>query len=145
MLVKLTPEQVSSYWDFIRKAIEIVAGEQERLTNESYSNILEALLSETMQAWVEVQENKTKGIVITYITDDSLTSHKVMTIFIIYGLEGVDLSTFKPGLLTLFKFATQCGCSYVTANTNNDRLVELCSRLHAKVDSVNITWELKNG
>lgn len=129
MLVKLLPEQISKYWEYIKLALEETIGQRELSKSNRLNNILEALISDTMQCWWYVRDERVLAIVITLLTADMTTRAKGLRIYSLFGFEDLDLSIYSDGFETLREFARAKNCTYIDAFTDNDTLISIGKRV----------------
>jgi hypothetical protein len=136
MLILLTPEQVSSNWDFI-SAYVVDAGPLEyQATEDKYNNILNGILCGDMQCWVEAEADSKgwhiQAVVLTQILENSVVGIKNLLIYSLVGVDDLfDNKKWASGLLTLVKFAKSKGCANIIGYTSNARLLKIAERLKA--------------
>ena len=133
MLTKLLPDQISTFWDIIRYAIEEslppIAGEGPDRMNR----ILASLLNGKAECWISSAINKSKrifeGVVITKLQYDDISNTKNLLIYCLYGYEGVDPESWKSGFKSLVKYASSKGCNRIIGYTENPFIIKLVNRL----------------
>lgn len=139
MLIRLTIEQVATYWPDIHRAVSlslppIMKGEGERM-----NKILESLLIENAQCWASV-DRETKemdGLVTTAVMEDTLSGAKSLMLYTIYGYRPTIARSWKEGFETLSKFAKSQGCNRIIGFSNEKALMK-----RAKVLGVNFDYSL---
>lgn len=131
MLVKLLPEQISRYWEYIKWALMHTLPEGNRIPVD-LNTVLEGLLSDAMQCWWFVQstENdyKVLALVITTIFEDNTLKKKHLRLFAVYGFDDLPMDAFQSGFYTLSKYAQGKGCQYIDAFTDVPYVAELCKK-----------------
>ena len=139
MLIRLTPEQIASNWQFLKTCI-VQDAPLQRLNPHQDNNMLTALLMDDMQCWVEAGMREEHGetktdiqvVVITQIVEDSLSDVKSLLIYSLYGLNGpFAFNAWKQGILILVRFARSCGCTRLMAYTGNESIITFVNRLGA--------------
>lgn len=139
MLVQLTPEQISKYWeqlDFaIQESLPAMVGED---VKEKMSNILLALLDNRMQAWasctVESEGIEISGFIFTHILEDLASGIKSLLIYCLYGYDDVSEVEWIDGLRTLKKFEAATGCRRTVAYTKIPHMIEVAKKLGGNTD-----------
>ena len=128
MLIRLMPEQVAKYWDYIKFAVK-EAAPNSYIDAERMSNILEALLIGTMQCWMLVRvipdDYEVLCCVVTKLNIDPATGVKNMTVFALYGYDVMDKESWASAHETIVKFAIVSGCRYIDAYTDVPQIVEM--------------------
>lgn len=133
MLTKLTPEQVSRYWDIIRYAVDQsvppIAGEHPGKMN----NILTACLTGRMDVWCSYtlgdDIRKFEAVLLTELLHDVPSGTKNLLIYCLYGYSSISDDSWKDGIVALLKYAKSKGCNQIVAYTDNQRVVEVVSDL----------------
>lgn len=123
MLVRLMPEQVSSYWNLIRDSIDAsvapIAGEKPDRMNR----ILESLLAGQMVAWASIRkEEETKVIALftTTVIGDECSGTKNLLMYSLHAAEKSQESDWIEGMETLAKYAKGLGCHRIIAYIKED-------------------------
>lgn len=138
MLTRLLPEQISSFWDIIKYAIEEslppVVGEHP----DKINRILSSLLSGKSQCWASYVRNgessKFEGIVITKILYDDVSDTRNFLIYCLYGYNPVNRTSWLNGLKSLAKYAKSKGCSQIVGYSEIDFIIKLADRLGGNTD-----------
>ncbi len=146
MLTRLTPEQVSNFWDVIKYAVEEslppITGEHPDRMN----HILSALLSGKAQCWASYarigEVGKFEGIVLTRILVDDLSMTKNLLIYCLYGYEEVEEGSWLTGLKALIKFAKSRNCSRIIAYSEIPYIIKLASKLGAETNYTFVSFNL---
>ena len=148
MLVKLLPEQIASNWDFLKTCIvEDVPLERGSRINRN-ANILNLLLIDEMQCWVDVRSRGDKTeirvVVITQFYGDNVSGNRNMLIYSLVGLNSIfDLTTWRKGMLTLLQYARGKGCNQVLAYSDNESVLTFVKRLGANTSQRLIVMSLE--
>jgi len=155
MLTQLTLDQVSSYWDIVKYAIEeslppLTVDHPDRM-----NKILSNLLSNESQCWVSYikgeEETKFEGVVVTKIIYDDVSDTKNLLIYCLYGYDAIDSKSWMIGLEALVKYAKANNCAQVVGYTDVPRVIEIVNSLGGQTDytfisfNVNETVEKLNG
>ena len=133
MLARLTPDQVSNFWDVIKVAVEQshppFVGEKEDRDN----NILQALLEDRMDCWMDYTTNGEGSvlnvILLTTVTVDDCSGERCLLIYSIYGYRRSDGLSWVNGIETLKKWARYHGCQKIIAYTNSARVLAITEKL----------------
>lgn len=147
MLIRLMPEQIAANWEFLKHQV-VDSGPMETLGNdERFNNILNALLIDDMQCWVEAISDEKgfhiQGIALTQILTNDIAGVKNLLIYSMVGVEELfDLEKWNRGLLTLAQFARKNGCQNILAYSNNPRILRLAERFKANTSQRVIVFSL---
>jgi len=132
MLVKLTAEQISNFWDIIKFAIIESHPSSTPMGLEELNVIFEELLCDVADCWVSCnKENRSKieGIIITKVVHDPGTRSKNLLIYSLYMDQGIDRMSWPEGLATLAKWAIKKGCRNLVGFTDNSQMVSIAEKL----------------
>jgi len=133
MLTKLLPDQISTFWDIIKYAIEESLPPTVGESPNKMNNILSALLCGKVQCWASYTksegESRFEAIVVTKILYDDASDTRSLLIYCLYGYENVDKSSWSSGLKTLIKFAASQGCSQIVGYSDVSLIVKLVNSL----------------
>lgn len=136
MLVKLLPDQITRYWDYIRNAIYATVPDGMEYDDKMLANILENLLADSMQCWWVAKENGDKydihAILVTAIFADNVRRSNILRICHLYGLLGMEWEMWVEGQQTLVKYARAKGCTAIDAFTPHEGILEFGRKLGAK-------------
>lgn len=146
LLLKITPEQVSRYWDELGpKIMESLDPEIEE-TVELRALILQAILRNEMQAWMlyrrENGKSRRLALTTTRIYEDYLLESRNCYITSLYAYERIEMEGWKSALETLKTYARGAKCSRVIANTQSARVLELTKQLGGSMAYTFVRWEV---
>lgn len=147
MLTQLLPDQISTFWDVIKYAVEQslppIAGDHP----DKMNRILSSLLSSKSQCWASYtrdnENTKFEGIVITKILYDDVSNTKNLLIYCLYGYEDVTKESWVKGLTSLLKFADSRGCVRVMAYTDIPYMIELAKQMKGEARYTFISFDTK--
>lgn len=133
MLTRLLPDQIASFWDIIKYAIEEslppVAGEGP----DKMNRILTALLSNKAECWVSYIIEKDvrilEGVMITKIQYDDISDTKSLLMYCAYGYEKVSQASWTAGFKSLVKYASSKGCYRIVSYTDLPYLINMTKKL----------------
>lgn len=144
MLIRLTIEQVATYWPDIHKAVQlslppIMKGEGARM-----NKILESLLIENAQCWVSVdrESKQMDGLVTTAVIEDTLSGAKSLMIYTAYGYSPTLAVSWKEALHTISKFAKSQGCNRLLGFSNEKAILKRAKALGWNLDYTLLTLEV---
>jgi hypothetical protein len=133
-LVRLYPEQVARYWDFLSPLIEVSLPPITSNREDRMLKVLESILSGNMDVvqffYVDEEGNVTArafAVVAAIATIDG--TGKQLLVYSIYGYESITRSEIVQGLKLLVDYAKGQGCDALTAYTNLSGLVEYFKRI----------------
>lgn len=125
MLVKLLPDQIAKYWDYIKYAAQNGVAGGEEISPSMVQNALENLLADTMQCWwlVTAQENGDEPtlhcIVVTSPLYDNVTRKSTLRICYAFGFTDMSKELWLDMLMTLINYAKAKGYAGIDALTDN--------------------------
>lgn len=145
MIIKLTPEQVSVYWDMIRHGV-VVTYRPSKLEEANITNkLLENLLIGKAQCWMgfNIVEGKREfsAFCVTLLEETSVGQIQLL-IHTLYGFRFITPELLSEAMPMMEKFALTSGCSRIIMYTNNSRLQEYCADNNFNQDTKLYTREL---
>ena len=133
VLVKLTKEQVTDYWEVIKPAIELSIPPTVKRTPDYMVNILWAILMEKIDCWVLLSKPDGGDMYVigtTAITIDEATGQRNLLIYSLYGMvDNVPKDVWLEGFESLRKQAKAMKCASITGLTNVKRVKQLVTML----------------
>lgn len=133
MLVKLTPDQVASYWSELKPAIEValppIASER---VEGRMNNVLATLLADNMQCWVVHRGEAVYGVGTTIIQEDTASGGKDLLLYSVYALPGVTQEDWINAFETVKKWALANGCERYVGYTQNPEMIKLLEKFGAE-------------
>lgn len=148
MLLHLTGDQVSMYWDTIAKAIESSMPPYTYSSSMKLNRVFQELLSERMQAWIVMSDAEGNGsiealgVMITAIQEDQYTDTKNLLIYTLYGIQKITEEVWKEGLATLIKFARTKDCFRIIAYTDIPAIMDRVEELGGDVSISFVSLEV---
>jgi protoheme ferro-lyase len=133
MIVKLLPDQVATYWEYIKygtsQALPPIAEDSEDMMN----NILTGLLNGRLKCWLSIKKTEDgkrfcDGLVVTAIISDPYMQTKSLLIYALYSSNN-SISDWKDAFKSLVKYAIACDCKYINAYTQNEKLLSMIEKL----------------
>ena len=146
MLTRLLPEQISTFWDVIKYAVEeslppVVAEHPDKM-----NRILSSALSGETTVWASYTKGeegiKFEGIVLTQFTHDKVSETKNLLIYCLYGYELVNKDSWLDGLMAIAKYAKSRNCSRVIAYTNEEQIINVVNSLGGNTEYTFISFDL---
>lgn len=133
MLLRLTDDQISAYWNNIRQTLLFNDLPMADASEEKMKVILEGLLSGSVQAWVlfEMEDMKEKiyAMAITSFVYEPVTLTKNLVIYNLYGYTFVPPRLWLEGIKTLRKYAKAEKCHNIIAYSKIPRVLEIVKEL----------------
>jgi hypothetical protein len=135
MLQRLTPEQITVFWDLVKESIRESLPPLADCSETTMSNILGSLLSGRMDCWVSYDkiEGKIKvnGIGTTAVIQDAWSGSKVLLIFSALALELTRPEEWAEGFNSLMKYAKAKECVGISAYVMEELLVKRAKQFGA--------------
>jgi len=127
MLVRLTGEQASRHWEFIKQGLEAALPPVVGMQSDRMSNVLTSILIGKMVIWVSVQKDKDNlidGFAATTFTFDEHSKTKALFIYAIYGINASSYDSWISAVETLRKFGISEKCHRVLAYSNVPSIIK---------------------
>ena len=129
MINKLTVDQISSIWDYVRFAVDEALPPTASTQRQRLGNILTALMSGVMECWAVYEKNEEDkkitlyAVILTLINSDECSGSKQLVVYAMasMGFE-IPRRLWKEGITGLVKYAEGKGCERVVAYTNLDSM-----------------------
>lgn len=152
MLVKLTPDQIASNWEFLKQNIFINSPLEVGIEVKSrLNNILQLLLVDELQCWAAVRKVELEskcdilGFALTQVLENNITGSKNLLLYSAVGFnDSFTINMWRSFLLTLVRYAKGQGCNTVFAYTNNQGLIDLAQKLHGDVSQRMVVFSLED-
>ncbi len=141
MINKLTVDQISTLWDFIKHAIDealppIASGYQYRL-----NNILSSLMAGSTECWAVYEKNEEDkkitlyAIILTMITTDVCSGTRHLYVYAMASFwEDAPRKIWREGLEGLVKYAKSKGCERLVGYTDLPSMEALFKRVGGSAD-----------
>ena len=145
MLVKLTANQISDYWEPIKNAVRSSLPPTTNYNDEGMNEIFKSLLSDTMQCWALVgEQGNIKVIATTAFTKDIGTKQTNLLIYSLFatGGESISNSEWLDGWEGLKKFARERNVKKVLAYSNVPRVIDVVKSLGGRLEFNLISLEV---
>jgi hypothetical protein len=140
VIIKLTPEQISKSWDFIRYGIVSVPSPIADPSPAGIRSILSHLLMGTVQCWAMFEKDELSGgeritgFVLTTIAEDFISGGKFLNIYDLFFISAPGKDVFEQGLQSVVDFAKANGCNKVTAYSTVTGIIDVATKLGFKPD-----------
>lgn len=150
MMIKLTAEQISIYWDTLQYVWLQTNPPPKGVSPTQYLNLLlENLLSDVAQAWIIYEgEGDTKSVIavgISSICRDEISGLSTIVIKCLYGFRKLDNDIAMRAFEDFKTYARNTGASQVKLFTNVPRVKELATLCKCVKTSEVFTLDLKVG
>jgi hypothetical protein len=150
VLLKLSADQISRYWEDIKAAIIAAVPPLGTTDQGAVSQFLENLLMGRLQAWLLVEQQgegeravfNIKALAVTTVWRDLGTGAKNLLIYALYGYSFVEPALWKDGLGALKKFAEAEGCHQIVAFTKVPRVLQIVKELGGESEMRLVTLEV---
>ena len=139
MLVKLLPEQIAKYWEYVKYAALNSLPPGTDYTQEMVENALENLLSDILQCWWVVTEEdggadfKLHAILITGFFYDNVTKENTLRVCHAFGFLDMSKELWEDAINTLIEFAKAKDCTSLDAFTENEAILRVGKMYGARI------------
>ena len=123
------PDQIGRYWKDIKDTLSYNLIPTAELTEEGMTNILNNLMLGGMQAWVAIEGESIKALVVTQVVNEIGTGTNNLLIYSLYGYSFIDPKTWQEGIETLRAFARGKDCVNIIGYTKVGRIVDIVKQL----------------
>ena len=134
MIIKLTPPQVSEYWEIIKYSLvkgDLVGDDHRQVVlNET----LQALLSEKAQCFLRFnsETRKVMAVMITRIKISDRIQEKFLYIQCIFSYQAVKNPEWQEDWNFVSAFARDEDCKYILADSENPKIHQIMGDLGAQ-------------
>jgi len=146
MINRLTPEQISKFWDVIKFAVEQSLPPTVGEHPDKMNRILAAALSGKIDVWASYTKNekvnKFEGIILTKFLYDDVSGTRNLLIYCLYGYNKFESISWKIGLETFAKYAKSRGCSRIIAYTDIPHIVDIVNKLGGEAKYTFISFDV---
>lgn len=146
MLNRMTPEQVSKFWDIIRYGIEQSLPPIATNDEDKMAYLLSCALSGKVDVWAsyvkEDEKIKFEGIVVTRLLYDDVSNTRNLLIYCLYGYTLVDKNSWFDGIEVLIKYARSLNCHQIIAYSKSPNVIKIASKLGANTDYTLISFNI---
>ena len=143
MLIKLLPDQVNRHWEPIRYALLVSLPPTARVDREN--NILKALLSGEMDAWVATRDARPVGVLVTTLTMDGASETKNLLVYALASLDETILpdDVWLEGIEQLRKYAESKGCHRIIGYTESSRIAQMIQKVGGQARYTFVSVDVK--
>ena len=138
MINPLLPEQISTFWDVIKHAIENSLPPIASDHPDKMNRILGSLLSGKLVCWASYQitekSRKFNGIIVTDITYEQATDTRSLLIYSLFAYEEITTEIWLEGLQALLKYGKSKKCTNVVAYTTVPHMIDLTKKMGGNAD-----------
>jgi len=115
----MLPEQVTSGWDVIAPMLAQSLPPTIGNNPVIMANILTAVLTETADVWVHLDDKGMyTAVILTTIMLDPIMNIRMLLIYCLYGLQPIEDPMWDDGIDSLRRYAKARGCHNVIAYTS---------------------------
>ena len=146
MLVRLLPDDIEKGWDVISKALIGSVPEYVKVDDIGMTNILYALLNDTLQCWLitgdNFKERGMHGIVTTTVVVDEASQTKNLLIYSFRGYRMLTQDIMNDFYITLKTFAKSKNCYKIIAYTEIERIKTMIINMGGRVGHTLVELEI---
>jgi hypothetical protein len=143
---KLTPDQISKFWDIIGYAIEQSVPPFSYEHPDRMNRLLAAALCGKIEVWAgytrEDDKVKFNCICVTQFLYDEPTDTKSLLIYALYGYSVTNSSGWRQMFSAMARYAQAKGCKRIIAYSKVDLVIKLAEKLGADTDYTFISFNL---
>ena len=145
MLTKLLPDQIASFWNVIKYAIEDSIPPTATWTPNMTNKILSSLLCGKSHCWISYvkgEQRKLEGVVVTQVLYDDISDTRNLLIYCLCSYDGFRESSWSNGLKALVKFAASRNCKNIVAYTDVPNIIKMVKKLGGETNQTFISLPL---
>jgi len=143
MLLQLQDDQISLFWDEIKRTVSLTCGVRSSYREEYFTALLQGLLLGKYQAWViKTPADEIVGIGISKMQKNELSGRKSLHVVHIYGYRRITQDIIESDWIKFVEFAKRQECEEITFSTNVERIKELCGLVGFKLVHSNYCLEV---
>lgn len=135
MIVRLSPEQITSIWEVIRPEIYRALVPTAEATPETLQYVLQGLLTDNMQCWLGLEDatppfdDKIYAVMITTLYTDLISRTKSLLIYTLTTVKEMPPAIWGVGMRELVKFAKSQDCKFLISYSDNPEMVAVADAL----------------
>lgn len=95
-----------------------------------------------MQIWIEEEEGKVRGFVVTAVTIEEFSKTKNLLIFSLYSNGTLSAEKWKEGLVTIKEYAKKSGCNKIVGFTIKPLVESIIIKLGGRAINTLVEFEL---
>jgi len=146
ILSKLTPDQISRFWDIIGYAIEQSVPPFSYEHPDRMNRLLVAALCGKIDVWAgytrEDDRVRFNCVCVTQFLYDEPTDTRSLLIYALYGYSVTYFPEWKQMMHTLTKYARAKGCKRIIAYSKVSSVIDLAKKLGADTDYTFISFDV---
>lgn len=133
MIIKVLSTQVPSFWEAIKMTVKQADEVDDKDLQPYLNELLHALLNDTAQCWVRLDENRTLiALCVTRVQVDKVTGDRYLYMQSLYSWQKQDENIWKRDRDFIGEFAKKEGCKYLTFNSRNEAMFNIADILGFK-------------
>jgi hypothetical protein len=125
MLIRLSPEQLSSYWELIYRAIKSSSLALANMSEERINNILASLMNGLAVCWIDERGSTVTTVVITSMVVEPISETKSLLIYTAHMFSKLKSEHYIEMAKGLGAYATSLGCAQILVYCSNNKLSDL--------------------
>jgi len=131
MIVKVISFQIPKVWESVKYALDKVEGLDSNITPDRYNYILAALLNDTCQCFIRVddEKEKIKALMLTEIYENAITKFKGLKVVCLYAFEVNSTDEWESDFKFLVDFAASANCKEIFFESRNSRVMDIARRV----------------
>lgn len=133
--IKITPEQIMHYWNYLRDCIEEALPPYIKNNPESFIKIQENLLIGKMECFIGIEGSQTYAVAITQVVFDECTNTKNLLLFSLNVIQEKNKEIWVEGLEFLKRYAKGKGCFKLIAYSLNPNAIGIAAKLGGDVET----------
>ena len=130
MIIRLLSVQIPVFWNAIKMTVK-EADEVDEANLQPYLNeLLHALLNDTAQCFIRLDENKTLiALLVTRVMVDKVTGEKYLYLQSLYSWKKPEDGIWQRDVQFVMDFAKQQECKYISCQSRNEAIWNLVEQL----------------
>ena len=133
LLVQLTCEQITRYWDDLKLVAQESTPPSEEFTEAGANVLLTNLMNGSAEAWAMFRGGNIEGLALTAVIQELGMATLNLTIIGVLAFDFIKPDMWEAGLKTLREFAKVRGCKNVVGYTVAPRIVTVAKSLNAEL------------
>ena len=129
MLLKFTPEQVTSNWRVIAPAIAKSLPPIVAYSEGGMTAMLESLMKENAVCWGYYVDDQLVGVMVTIVSSDPIMGFRNLLVYSVAAIGEITEEVWVDGMATLREYAKGKRLDSVIAYTNRPRIIKIAVEL----------------
>jgi hypothetical protein len=143
MLVRLSQQQISRYWDFIEIALKLSSIPTVAVDDGRINSIHESLLKGLAICWVEGDDKSPRTVLVTSLKTDPVSETRNLMLYCVHGFRKASSEEYVEMIRSLGLYAKGLRCDHIISYVSNPGIIKLLRKYGALVEYSLVVFPLR--